>query len=80
MQEVGREEGVNLEKWNGDQIESMSLYLGTPYENQIEKGRPRRKRAEGEMTSRIRFAPRRRRIRPTAFSHPTKNMTVMVGR
>ena len=27
MQEVGREEGVNLEKWNGDQIESLFEYV-----------------------------------------------------
>ena len=27
MQEVGREEGVNLEEWNGDQIESLFEYV-----------------------------------------------------
>ena len=81
MQEVGREEGVNLEEWNGDQIESLFEYVFV-FGNTVRESDRERKTTEKEGGRGNDEQDKIwRRIRPTAFSHPTKNMTkVMVGR
>ena len=47
MQEVGREEGVNLEEWNGDQIESLFEYVFV-FGNTVRESDRERKTTEKE--------------------------------